>query len=329
MKKIFFKYFFYYSTIVTFILGVYIFISIKNNLSFGNISIGLLLLVVFSLLVSVLFLARQLFVIFKKYEATLKGQEVSSKMLIRRDLELNRSYEKLSQINQIKSEFVSVVAHQLRTPLTGIKWTLDLFLNGDFGKLTKDQKSFLKKAEDNNNHMINIINDMLDVDRIESGRVKYSISEVQVEDLVDSILLELYPKILAKKITLKVSRPKDFLPKVSIDKDKVHEAFENILENAIKYSKANGEIGVDYKVEDKSITLAFRDTGIGIPKDQQYKVFDKFFRAANALKVETDGTGLGLFIVKKIIENNGGKIWFESSENVGTTFYITLPISNK
>lgn len=264
----------------------------------------------------------------RKLEVTQKDYDVSSRLLIRRDIELTRSNEKLQKLDQAKSEFVSVAAHQLRTPLTGIKWTLDLFLNGEFGKINEEQKAFLFKAQESNNHMIHIINDMLGADRIETGKYKYNLHNVQVEGLVDSLLFELYSKVIKNKLTVNVKRDSNLLPRVKVDVEKMHEVFQNLIDNAIKYTKVGGTIDIDYRVEDKFVVVSIKDSGIGIPKAEQQKMFNKFFRASNAQKMQTDGSGLGLVIVKGIIEAHGGKIWFESEENQGTTFYISVPIAS-
>ena len=264
----------------------------------------------------------------RKHEIALKDQEVSGRLLIRRDLELTRAVDELHRLDERKSEFVSVVAHQLRTPLTGIKWTLNLILSGDFGEINSEQKTFLLKAQEGNNRMISLINDMLVADRIGSSKFNNTPTPTQVEELVDNLFFDLMPQIQKRKTVVNIKRPEGPLPKVNIDSERIRAVFQNILENALKYTKEEGKIEIEYTLQDKFVLIRISDNGIGIPKDQEGKMFSRFFRAANAIRTETDGTGLGLFIAKGIIESHGGRIWFESEVGKGTTFYFTLPIVN-
>ena len=232
-------------------------------------------------------------------------------------------------IERIKTEFVSVAAHQLRTPLSAIKWTLKMLLDGDVGELTPEQKDFLEKSYKSNERMIMLINDLLNVTRIEEGRYLYNPVLVEFEPIVESLLNSYEGEIKRKNLELKFQRPKEKLPQVMLDTEKIKLALQNLIENAIKYTLPGGKISITLKRVKDSIEFSIKDTGVGIPKDQQHRVFTKFFRAANAMKLETEGSGLGLFITKNIIEAHGGKIWFESEEGKGTTFYFTLPIVQK
>ena len=256
-------------------------------------------------------------------------QEKGAQLLVRRDLELTRVNDQLRKLDEAKSGFISVVAHQLRTPLSGIKWTLNLLINGDMGILTTEQKTFLMKAYESNDRMISLVNDMLGADRIESGKVRYVFQPVHLYDIIDNVLFELLPQANAKGLTVSfTSRPKD-LPKVRADPEKVRAVFQNLLDNAIKYSRQKGTIEVGMKASERNeVSVWIKDDGIGIPKEQQKNIFERFFRAQNAIKLETDGSGLGLFIVKSIVERHGGKVSFESVEGHGVTFYFTLPVDS-
>ncbi len=241
---------------------------------------------------------------------------------------LERLNEELEKVQQMKSEFVSVVAHQLRTPLSAIKWSLDMLIKGDLGEVTNDQKTFLLKAYESNNRMIGLVNDMLAADRLESGSLKYTLVNIQLNDLIDSVLFDLISKIQGKHIKVIFTNRKDSLPQVSVDPDRIRAVVQNVLENAVKYTPENGIITIELKVNEKHmIEVSIKDTGIGIPAAQHNRIFGRFFRGANAVKMVTDGSGLGLYIVKSIIEKHNGKTWFESEENKGTTFYFTLPIA--
>lgn len=253
-------------------------------------------------------------------------QEQSGKLLVRRDLELTRANDKLRELDERKSEFLSVVAHQLRTPLSGIKWTLSMIMNGELGSISNDQKVFIMKSYESNDRMIELVESMLHADRIDSGRSDLKLASTQILDLIDNILYEILPNALKKNVQVEFNHRDSDIPQLNIDQEKMRAVFQNLLDNAVKYCRSGGKVSVSVERDGESVRFIIKDTGIGIPSDQQSLIFSRFFRARNALKVETDGNGLGLFIVKSIIERHGGKIWFESRENEGTTFYFTIKI---
>jgi len=263
-------------------------------------------------------------IIFPKPERTFQITAIaiaaSQDLIILHDV----SREKL--IEQMKTEFVSLAAHQLRTPLSAIKWTLRMILDGDVGKITKGQRNFLEKTYQSNERMIGLINDLLNVARIEEGRYLYKLVPAQIEDIIQSVINPYKEEIKRKKIIFEFKKPKKKLPKIKVDVEKINLAIQNLLDNTIKYTRPGGRVTVSLKGGIKEIELGVTDTGVGIPEDQQERVFSKFFRGANVIRLETEGAGLGLFITKNIIEAHGGKIWFESEENKGTTFYFTLPV---
>jgi signal transduction histidine kinase len=257
----------------------------------------------------------------------LQNQEVGAKMLIRKDLELVRANEKLRGLDAIKSNFISVAAHQLRTPLTCIKWTIDMILSDSLGPLTTKQRGFLMKGYESNERMIILVNDMLVADRAESDRMPYQFAPLQIVDLVNNVLYEVTAMASKKNITIEMAPLSAPLPHVIVDAEKIRAVIQNLLENAIKYTPNGGKINVAASATPESIQVTIKDTGIGIPEEQQSNIFGRFFRAPNAIRIQTDGSGLGLFITKSIVERHGGKIWFESVQNQGTTFYFTLPIT--
>lgn len=254
-----------------------------------------------------------------------KDADASAKMLIRRDLELTRTNEKLLHINEMKSNFVSVASHQMRTPLSGLKWLIHMFTNGDLGAITDEQKSFLMKGYDSVNRLIALVNDMLDADHAESGIAEYTFAPIEITDLVDRVLYDSLPKMREKKLHVILHYPATSLPKVNADQKKIWAVFQNLLENSIKYTNPDGNIEITVSEENKKIKISIHDDGIGIPKDQQKNIFTRFFRAKNAVRSETDGSGLGLYIAKSIVERHRGEIWFEDTD-VGSTFHLTLPI---
>jgi len=229
-------------------------------------------------------------------------------------------------IERMKTEFVSLSAHQLRTPLSAIKWTLKMFLDGDLGEITQEQRDFIKKTYISNERMIELINDLLNVTRIEEGRYLYKPTPTNLEKIVQDVISSYQEKIKKRNLKFEFKKPEKKLPKAMIDVEKMKLAIQNLLDNAISYTPPGGKVSISLKYVKKEIEFSIKDTGIGIPRDQQKRVFTKFFRGKNAIRIETEGTGLGLFITKNIIEAHGGKIWFRSKEGKGTIFYFTLPV---
>jgi len=232
-------------------------------------------------------------------------------------------------VERMKTEFVSLSAHQLRTPLSAIKWTLRMILDGDLGPINEEQRDFMEKTYSSNERMITLINDLLNVTRIEEGRFLYRPILTDIESVVQFVINSYKEEIEKRKIKFEFKKPEKKLPKVMLDVEKMGLAIQNLLDNAIRYTRPGGKVTVSLKLAKKEIEFSIKDTGIGIPKDQQERVLTKFFRGANAIRMETEGSGLGLFITKNIIEAHGGKIWFESEENVGTTFYFTIPVKEE
>jgi len=229
-------------------------------------------------------------------------------------------------IEKMKTEFVSLSAHQLRTPLSAIKWTLKMLLDGDLGKITDEQRGFIEKTYISNERMINLINDLLNVTRIEEGKYIYKSQPSQLESVVQFVANSYKDEFGKKNLKFEFKKPDEQLPPVKIDVEKIRLVVQNFIENAIRYTPAGGEVTISMKYDKNEIEVSVKDNGLGIPIDQQERIFTKFFRAANAMKIDTEGSGLGLFIAKNIVEAHGGRIWFESKEGEGTTFYFALPV---
>lgn len=250
-------------------------------------------------------------------------QERVSTLVILHDI----TREKMA--DSMKSEFVTLAAHQLRTPISGIKWSLQTLLDGDLGELNQEQKKLVSEAFKTNNKVINLINDLLNVAEIEEG--KY-LNKVVLSDLKEVLLnvIEDYKQELERKnIKVDFNSSQNDFPKVMLDADKIKIAISNIFDNAVRYTPEGGKIKVSLSSFKEEVEVEIEDTGMGIPILQQEKIFTKFFRSPNVRKVDTEGTGLGLYISKNIIEAHGGKIWFNSEENKGTAFHFIIPLKKK
>lgn len=255
---------------------------------------------------------------------TLKiGDEKLGTMIILHDITREKTIEKM------KTEFVSLAAHQLRTPLSAIKWTIQMLLDGDLGEITAEQREFIKKTYQSNERMIGLINDLLDVTRIEEGRYLYRPILSDLESIVRFVVNSHEDELKLGNLKLEFKKPKNKLPRVMIDVEKMRMVVQNLLENAIRYTPSGGKITISLADKKTEVEFKIKDTGVGIPKDQQKRVFTKFFRGANVIRMETEGSGLGVFISKNIVEAHGGKMWFESEEGKGTAFYFTLPVGEE
>lgn len=241
-------------------------------------------------------------------------------------IEVFRDITKEKAIDKAKSEFVYLASHQLRTPLATIGWYLELLLSQDAGPITKDQKFYLDEAYLSNRHMVELVNEMLDVSRLELGTLTTKIEPVKLLEILDEEISEVTPLIVKKKITLVKKVPKKF-PIIKADPKHSRIIFQNLLTNAAKYTPEEGTVTVAVKIEDSTYHITVSDTGYGIPEAEQNKIFSKLFRADNIKDKIPSGTGLGLYTVKSIVDQLHGTINFVSKENKGTTFDIVLPLS--
>ena len=224
-----------------------------------------------------------------------------------------------------KNEFVTVASHQLRGPITNVTWALET-LGQDQG-LSDTSKELVLNALKAGQQLLKIIEDLINVAKIEEGRFGYTFEPTDLVEFITNILSQALPQAKRTGVKVYFDRPKEDLPPVVINKEKITMVMSNFLDNAIRYNVKNGEVTVKIEKakEGPFIQVSVRDTGIGIPSNEINKIFGKFFRADNALKFQTEGSGLGLYINKNIILAHGGRVWGESELNRGTTFYFTLP----
>ncbi|MBM3272406.1 HAMP domain-containing histidine kinase [Candidatus Kaiserbacteria bacterium] len=254
----------------------------------------------------------------------LKQQEESAKLLVRRDLELSRANEHLRTLDHLKSDFVTVTTHQLRTPLAAIRWTLQMLAGGDVGPVTEEQKKFLLQAYESNNRLIDMLRDMLLADQIETGKFDRTNAQTDPATVVDALFKEIAGLAEKQGVALKFEHPdKPIL--IAIDPKHLQTVLQNLIENAVKYTKQGGNVTVEVVPGIGQVAISVADTGIGIPQPAQDSIFSRFFRAQNAVTMATDGTGLGLYIAKRIVEHYKGTLSFTSAEGAGTTFVFTLP----
>lgn len=241
--------------------------------------------------------------------------------------ELRSSNRRLRHLDATKDEFMSIASHQLRTPLTSIKGYVSMILDGDLGKVSPAQKKVLKEAFDSSERMVNLISDFLNVSRLQTGKFVIDHVETNLEELVLHEVENLQQGAKSREITLVAKPPKKSLPPLYIDDIKVRQVVMNFIDNALYYTKEKGTVTVSVAQRNGFAEVRVTDTGIGVPLKEQEQLFTKFFRATNAHKRRPDGTGVGLFLAKKVIDGHGGEIIFESKENKGSTFGFRLPIS--
>ncbi len=229
-------------------------------------------------------------------------------------------------VDRAKTEFVSLASHQLRTPLTAINWYSEMLLGGDVGSISDKQRSYIEEIYNGGRRLVILVNSLLNVSRVELGTFVVNPEPTNVADVCDVTLKELALLTNSKRLTLTRDFAAD-IPVMNMDRSLIQIIFQNIVTNAVEYTPEGGRVTVTLRKEGESLLFKVSDTGIGIPAANQGKIFEKMYRADNARDVKTYGTGLGLYLVKSIVDQSKGRIWFESKENIGTTFFVTLPLS--
>ncbi len=233
--------------------------------------------------------------------------------------------EQIAKLNKMKSEFIAVASHQLRTPLSAIKWNIELLLSKP-NHLNDQQREEVKTIEELSQRMNKLVSDLLDVARIDQGRLVLKKERFDFTKIVRKVIKDVSSLAKSKQVRIILKRGKSKLPFVVGDAEKLRLVIENLLSNSIKYTTDKGRVELEITKKHNSLMCSIKDNGVGIPHMQQGQIFNKFFRSGNVSRYQTEGSGLGLYIAKNIIDQSGGKIWFESRENVGTTFNFSLPL---
>jgi signal transduction histidine kinase len=239
---------------------------------------------------------------------------------------LRASNKKLQHLDESKDEFISMASHQLRTPLTSIKGYISMVLDGDMGEITPQQRKVLEEAFASSQRMVYLIGDFLNVSRIQTGKFMLEKSRVQLANIIKDEIQQLKDTAAARHITLAYTAPTNF-PELELDENKIRQVMMNFIDNAIYYSPEDTTITVSIVKHPHDIIFKVDDQGIGVPKEEQHQLFTKFYRASNARKQRPDGTGIGLFMAKKVIVAHGGSIIFETREGKGSTFGFRLPLT--
>jgi len=232
-----------------------------------------------------------------------------------------------TRLEQLKLDFVSLVSHQLRTPISAIKWYLSSLIEGRTGDLSDEQKLYLERAYTSNERQLEIIESLLNISRIEKGKIKLTLIEFSLVELAKETMVNFSEMAEERGLKLKILEPAQELPKVRADRERIREVLENLLSNAIKFTKEGG-VTVSFEKTKTDVAVAVTDTGVGIPAEAIEKLFTKFYRVGQAPTIESEGTGLGLYIAKSLVELHGGKVWVESKVGKGSAFYFSLPCKN-
>ncbi|MEK7123959.1 MAG: HAMP domain-containing sensor histidine kinase [Patescibacteria group bacterium] len=238
--------------------------------------------------------------------------------------ELARTRQEEQNLRLARENFIDITSHKLRTPLSEIRWLLELILAGKFGEVPEKLKKELDKVYLSDLRIIGLVNTLLLIPALESKKIKTTSQKVDVGELAEEVVSDniFFSNSYGVEITLKKEEKN---PPVASDRHLLKEVIRHLLTNAIIYGKKGGKAAIEIKKDGESVLFKISDDGVGIPESEREKIFSEIYRGSNVLKISTEGTGLGLYFSKLIIEQSGGKIWFESKEGKGSVFYFTLP----
>ena len=236
-----------------------------------------------------------------------------------------QSFERVAEASRMKSEFINVVSHQLRSPLANLGWSIDFLMTAQPEEAKKKQAEYLQILKENIARMNSMVNDLLVISRLETGKLPLRTQDFSLVDLVSNLVSEFRPFAESSNVEITIDSD-DGLPLLFADPSQIRLVVENLLDNAIRYTKKQGKIEIKINKTKDGAYFEIQDRGVGIPKEDQKFIFQKFFRSENALRHQTQGSGLGLYIAKSIIEKSKGKMGFQSEENQGSIFWFTLPV---
>jgi signal transduction histidine kinase len=270
----------------------------------------------------------------------------SYRELSQRNKELQESYQKLKELDQMKSNFLATVSHELRTPLTSIIGYSEMLLEGLAGELKRDQQDFIKTIMEKGEHLLGLITSLLEISKMEIGQVTLERKDTNITELCKDAILTIKPEAVKRGLKLEMNLEKE-MPSVSLDKDRMRQVLLNLLSNALKFTPKGGSILLEAKISEvqserkdpvglvlssptrKILELAVHDTGIGIPPDKLSQIFEPFFQVDGTSTRKYEGTGLGLSIVKRIVEAHNGEIKVKSTLNQGSSFFVTIPLEQE
>lgn len=238
---------------------------------------------------------------------------------------LIRDLTKIHEAESLEHDFVSMTSHQLFTPLSIIRGHIAMLIAGDIGKTTEKQRYFLDQSLQATKRMVHLVTELLSISRLEERKITLNFASTRIDALIPPIVEEM--KLLAdhKHIKLMFKKPAAALPSISIDAEKISQVIQNLVDNAIKYTNDGGTVTISAEAQAHDVVTSIQDTGIGIPAADIPKLYQRFYRSANAISLDTKGTGLGLYIARVIVERHNGKIWVESVEDKGSIFHVALP----
>ncbi len=264
------------------------------------------------------------------FEQVYRSSQMLETKVNERTKELSQVLKEVEDISKKKSEFISAVSHELRTPLTSIKGYASILMTGKVGDIPDAVKERLGKINSHSDNLVKLINDLLDISRIESGRVEMKAVPQNIQPMLENIADLLTPQLKDKGVIIRLNIPAD-MPTIEYDPTQVDRVFINLISNAIKFTPSGGNITVSAHPNPTQEETAFEvaDTGIGIKKEDLARIFDEFFRVDNDINMKVKGTGLGLALAKNIVEAHHGRMWVTSEVGHGTSFHFTLPFTHK